>query len=153
MKVKKIMTKTVEVCGESDALSEACKIMWQKDCGVVPIVNKKLKVVGIITDRDIMVAAFLQNKTVSEINCSEIVSEEIISCTSADKVEDVLKLMKKYQVKRLPVVDEKEILEGIISITDILLSSGDDKKMRKKVLKTIEAISKPRPIVLKAIDE
>lgn len=147
------MTKTVEVCGENDALSKACEIMWQKDCGVVPVVDKKSKIVGIITDRDVAIAAFLHNKTVAEIKCSEIVNEKIISCSSADNIENVLKLMKKYQVKRLPVVDEKEKLEGIISITDILLSSGEDKKLRKKVLKTIEAISKPRPIVLKAIDE
>lgn len=147
------MTKTVEVCGENEALSKACEIMWQKDCGVIPVVDKKSKLVGIITDRDIMIAAFLNDKTVAEIKCNEIITKKIISCSAADAVEDALKLMKKYQIKRLPVVDEKEKLEGIISITDILLSSGDDKKLRKKVLKTIEAISKLRPIVLKAIDE
>ena len=153
MKVKKIMTKSVGVCEVNDNLAKAVEVMWQKDCGIVPVVDKKSKVVGTITDRDVTVSVFLQNKTTSEIRTGDVINGKVLTCTSKDKIEKVLKTMKKHQIKRLPVVGKKNKLEGIISITDILLASKKDKKLQKKVLKTLEAIAKPRPIVLKAMNE
>lgn len=152
MKVKKIMTKSVGTCGKNDNLARAVEIMWQKDCGIVPVVDKKSNVVGTVTDRDVAVSVFLQNKTVAEIIIGEIISGKVITCLTKDDVEQVLKLMKKHKIKRLPVTGKNNKLKGIISITDILLAAADDKSLQKKVLKTLEAIGKPRPIVLKQID-
>lgn len=153
MKVKKVMTKSVSVCGEDDNLAKAVQFMWQRDCGIVPVVNKKSKVVGTITDRDVAVSVFLQNKAASLIRIGDVINGKVLTCSSKDKIEKVLKTMRKHQIKRLPVIGKKDKLEGIISITDILLASNKDKKLQKKVLKTLEAIAKPRPIVLKALKE
>ncbi len=151
MKVKKIMTRSVGVCRENDSLAKAVEVMWQKDCGFVPVVDKKSKLVGTITDRDVAVSVFLQNKPASEIKASDVINGKVVTCSSKDKIEKVLKTMKKHQIKRLPVIGKNDKLEGIISITDILLASDKDKSLQKKVLKTLEAIGKPRPIVLKQI--
>ena len=147
------MTKSVGVCGEDDSLTKAVDVMLQKDCGIVPIVNEKSEVVGTITDRDIAVSVFLQCKTACEIRTGDVFNGKVLTCSSKDKIEKVLKTMKKHQIKRLPVVGKNDKLEGIISITDILLASRKDKQLRKKVLKTLEAIAKPLPIVLKAMQE
>lgn len=153
MKVKKVMTRTVGTCSEEDSLAKAVEIMWQKDCGVVPVINKKSKVVGMITDRDIAVSGFLQNKPVYSISVGEVINGKIRTCSSKDKIEAVLKVMQKRQIKRLPVVKKNGKLEGIISITDILLASENNKRLRKMVSKTIRAIAKPRSIVLNAVEE
>ncbi len=152
MKVSKIMTKTVGFCQAEDDLSKAVEIMWQNDCGVVPIVDKESKVVGIISDRDAAIAAFLKKSVLAKISISDHISEKVVTCSEKDNVKKVLKKMKKHQINRLPVVDKKEKLAGIISITDILLAAGKDKSLKKKILKTLEAIGKPRPIVLKAVE-
>ncbi len=153
MKVKKLMTKSVGVCGEEESLAKAVEIMWQKDCGAVPIVNGKSKVIGMVTDRDVAVSVFLQNKPASVIRSADIINRKVLTCSSNDKIEKVLKTMKKRQIKRLPVVDKKRKLKGLISVTDILLASEKDKTLRKKVLRTLKAIAKPRSIVLKNVGE
>lgn len=145
------MTKTVGFCQAEDDLAKAVEIMREKDCGFVPVVNKKSEVIGIVTDRDIAIAVFMQKKTASKISIGDIIDRRIITCSEKDDVEDVLKKMRKHQVKRLPVIDKKEKLSGIISITDILLAARKDKSLKKKIFKTLEAIGKPRPIVLKAV--
>lgn len=152
MKVNKIMTKTVGFCQSKDDLAKAVEIMWQNDCGVVPIVDNESKVVGIISDRDAAVAAFLKKSALEKILISDHINGEVVTCSEKDDVEKVLKKMKKHQINRLPVVDKKEKLAGIISITDILLAAGKDKSLKKNILKALEAIGKPRPIVLKAVE-
>ncbi len=150
MKVNKIMTKNVGFCQAEDDFTKAIEIMWQRDCGVVPVVNKDSEVVGIISDRDAAIAVFLKEKPAADILISNHISEKVVTCSEKDSVKSVLKKMRKHQIKRLPVVDKKEKLSGIISITDILLAAGKDKSLKKKIFKTLEAIAKPRPIVLKA---
>ena len=151
MKVKSIMAKEVGFCHPTDNFSKAVEIMRQKDCGVVPIVDEKKKVVGIITDRDICIALASQNKKASEIKVSEVIKSKIVVCAESDDAETVLKRMKRKQIKRLPVVSKKRELVGILSITDVLLAAEKDKKLRKKVYSTLKAIGKPHPIILKEI--
>ena len=151
MKVSKIMTKTVGFCQPEDNLAEAVKIMWELDCGIVPVVNRKKEVIGTITDRDISVSVFLQNKPPTEILLDDVMTEKVFICSEDEKIESALKKMRKNQVKRLPVVKENGKLCGIISITDILLAAREEKSLRKKIFKTLEEISKPRSIILKEI--
>lgn len=152
MKASKIMTKSVGFCQAPDTLADALKIMWEKDCGIVPVVDAESKVIGTVTDRDAAAAVFLQNKTAAEIEVGEIIEGEAHVCREKDSVEDVLKKMRKKQVKRIPIVDESEKLVGIISVTDVLLAADKEKSLKKKLLKTLAAIAKPRPIVLEAIE-
>ncbi len=151
MKVNKIMTKSVGFCQTDENLAKAVEIMWQKDCGVVPVVDEKQKVVGMITDRDVTVSAFLQNKPPAEILVKEVINGKIVTCSEKDNIKSVLKKMRKKQIKRLPVTNKNGKLVGIISIADILLFARKKKSLRKRVFKTLEAISKPHPIVLKAV--
>ena len=151
MKVKKLMKKGVGFCNPQDNLTDAARVMWQKDCGVVPVVDEDKKIVGMITDRDICISVASREQKASEIKAAELINgKRVISCSPDDKIEDALKKMKRKTVKRLPVIDKEKRLVGILSITDILLAA-DDKSMKKRVLKTLKAIGKPHRIVLKEI--
>ena len=150
MKVRKIMTADVETCSPEDDLAKVVEIMWRRDCGVVPITDDEEKVAGIITDRDIAIASASKNRVLSKIKVADLIGEKIIVCNADDKSEDALKKMRKYKIKRLPVLDETEKLVGILSISDVLLK---DKKSKKTALKVLQNLAKPRPIILTAIAE
>ncbi len=151
MKVRAIMTTDIGFCNLEDSLTKAAKIMWQKDCGVVPLVDEENKVVGMITDRDICIASATQNRKTSDIKAKEMIRGEVFSCAATDNIKTALKKMKKNQLKRLPITGESGELVGILSITDILLCKQKDKKLKKKIYSTLKAIGTTHPIVLKEI--
>ena len=145
------MTKDAVFCTAKDNLATAAELMMRRDCGAVPIVDEEKKIVGIITDRDICIAAASLNVKPAAVKVKDFTGKKIVSCYASDKIEDILKKMKKYQVKRLPVTSQDDILIGIISIADILLATNKHKSLRKKLVSTLKSISKPRPIILREI--
>ena len=147
------MTTDIGFCNLEDNLTKAAEIMWQKDCGVVPIVDEEQKVIGMITDRDICIAAATRNQKTSDIKAKEMINREVISCAANDRLETALKKMRRYQLKRLPITNENSKLVGILSIADILLCEQKAKKLRKKIYLTLKAIGTSRPIVLKEISD
>lgn len=153
MKVKDLMTRDPDFVGAGDTLAKAADIMWQRDCGVVPIVDEEMNVTGMITDRDICRVLTGRNKKAGDIKAGELVSGDIIGCRPGDKITGVLKKMKKNQLHRLPVRDGEKKLVGIISIRDIILASGKKKSLRKKAYSALLRIAKPSSIVLHEISE
>jgi CBS domain-containing protein len=150
MNVKDLMTGEVGTCQPEDSLMAAVAVLWQKDCGVVPVVNHEKFLVGMITDRDICIALATQNRLASEVRVCEIMSRRIVKCTPDDDLKTPLKLMRKHQVKRLPVTDENGILVGLLSISDFLNFPPETKKAKKLfqkgVLRTLQTISHRPPI-------
>lgn len=153
MKIKKLMKTDVGCCNSGDDLTKAVAIMRLKDCGAVPVVDDEKKLVGIVTDRDICLAVAESDKKPSEIKVSEVIKKRIISCSADDNLKTALKKMKRIKVKRLPVVGKNREIVGILSITDFLVSLKKDKSVRKKVYSTLRAIGKPKPIVLREIED
>jgi CBS domain-containing protein len=150
MKVREAMTSDVSYCYQSATLTDAAIIMWQRDCGVVPIVNEQKQIIGMITDRDICIAVATRNQLPSQISVGEIgLKRKIGCCAPDDDAEDALKIMKKYQLRRLPVVNkEDKILLGILSVSDLLryAGKGNNAVSRKKLLVTLKEISSFRPL-------
>ncbi len=144
------MTADAGFCLADETLSKAVEIMRQRDCGAVPVIDGEMKVIGMITDRDIAIAAGSRNQKLSEIKIGEVIREKVVTCFEKDDAEDALKKMRRAKVKRLPVVNENGALVGIISVTDLLLKAP---KLKKKVFSTLKAIVKPRPIVLREVTE
>ncbi len=146
------MTTEVACCGLEDNLTKVVGVMRQKNCGVVPITDAENRLAGIITDRDICLAVTeLPNRKISSVKAKEIIRGEVVACAPEDKIETALKKMRKHQLKRLPVVDKDSQIVGILSVTDVLLSAGKDKDLKKQIYSTLEGIFEPRPIVLKEI--
>lgn len=147
------MTTEVGVCRPSDSLSRAAEIMWAKDCGIVPVIDQYGRAIGVLTDRDIAIAAASRDRRTSEISVFEMHFAPLKVCAIDDDVKDVLRRMRKYRIKRLCVTSDDGRLVGIISLSDILIKAGDKKSVRKLLLSTLSSIAKPAPIVLRAEPE
>jgi CBS domain-containing protein len=121
MLVCEIMTSDVSTCRPTDSLARAAQIMWDRDCGVVPVVNDEGMCIGMVTDRDICFAAFFQDELPKNIQVRGAMSESVTSCYEDDSIETAEQLMCKALVRRLPVIDDDGVLRGIISLNDIAM--------------------------------
>jgi len=128
MRVKDIMMREVATCSPSSDLATVAMIMWNKDCGVVPVTDTEGKPVGMITDRDISIAGATQHRLLSDIPVTAVKDGRIISCSKEQDVKDAIKLMANAKVRRLPVVDGGGRLVGMLSMGDVVANipgSGD----------------------------
>jgi CBS domain-containing protein len=153
MKVKDVMTKAVHSCAAQEPLAKAAAIMWQHDCGCVPLVDKEQKVIGMITDRDICMAAATKNLHQSEITVFETITGQVYACAPGDDIHDAMKTMAKHQVRRLPVINDAGVLAGMLSLNDIVLHAGETKGGHasaiscEDVTQTLKAIDAHRILV------
>ena len=151
MKVQEIMTTDVRTCGPQHTLADAAQIMWDNDCGIVPVVHTGGQLVGVITDRDICMAVATQHRLASEITVGELSAGKVKSCGPNIDVRAALEEMARAQLRRLPVTDAEGNLVGILSLSDIVRHSkkGESKKDRhvphKDVIRTLKALTKPAP--------
>jgi CBS domain-containing protein len=121
MKVKDLMTKTIMACELDTNLAAAALMMWDGDCGALPVVDSQGRVIGILTDRDITMSVATQNILPAEIHVRDVVGKNpIVVCSADDEVNIALKLMGDNQIRRLPVVNEEGRLQGIFSINDAI---------------------------------
>ena len=123
MKVKELMTTDVKRCTLETNLAATAKIMWEGDCGAVPVTDERDRVVGVITDRDICIAAATRPRTEGEIPVRDVISKALYTCAPGDDVRAALETMKARKIRRLPVVEQGGRLVGIVSIHDIALLS------------------------------
>jgi len=153
MKVEQLMTRNVETCRSDDRLSRAAQIMWEHDCGVVPVVaggNGTARVVGMLTDRDICMAAYTQGRSLNDIPVASTMSRHLCSCRPSDAIGVALKVMETNQLRRLPVVDQDDRLVGLLSIADVAGEARHEHGTKTAqvtdatVGETLEAISAPR---------
>ena len=149
MKVEDVMTKEVQFCTPDTNLAAAAMQMWDHDCGTLPVVSDEGSTIGMITDRDICIAAATRHHDIAEISVRELTSGELYSCSSNMTLDDALKIFQRARVRRLPVVDDEGKLEGILSLNDIVLLSQEerDKKVPgvsyADVVNTFKAICAP----------
>lgn len=119
MRVMDLMSRSPVTCKTTDALSVAAKLMWDCDCGAIPVVGEGASVKGMITDRDICMACFTQDKPPSSILVAEAMSDGLFFCSPDGSVADAERIMRRNQVRRLPVLDRRGNLVGILSLADI----------------------------------
>lgn len=121
VRVDQIMTRNVRTCRPGDALSTAAHLMWEGDCGCVPVVDAdggEGRVVGIITDRDICMAGYTQGRPLSAIRVDSAMARRVRSCRPTDSVGEALNVLRQHQIRRLPVVDNGGRLVGMLSLAD-----------------------------------
>ena len=123
MKVKELMTTDVKRCSLETNLAAAAKIMWEGDCGAVLVTDERNHVIGVITDRDICIAAATRPRPEGEILVKDVISKALYTCTPGDDLRSALETMKTRKVRRLPVVEQGGRLAGIVSIHDIAVQS------------------------------
>ena len=148
MKVKEIMCSDPATCTPETNLAAAAMLMWDKDCGTLPVVEDGGKVVGMINDRDICMAAATKDRAPAEIAVSEVINNTARTCQPETDIREALRIIGQEQVRRLPVVDREGRLQGILSLSDIVLhaESGADKSKELSaaaILETFKAVCAP----------
>jgi CBS domain-containing protein len=137
--VRDVMTPNPECVTERDTVRDAARIMQKNDTGVVPVVEGR-KIIGMITDRDIVVRLIADGKDASRATIRDAMTRQVRSVREDAPVEEVLNLMSDSQVRRVPVVNSSDELVGIVSFGDLATKTG-----RGKVGETIRDISGAPP--------
>ena len=144
MKVSEIMTKNPRTVSPDTPVSEAARVMKEEDVGLVPVVERvggaetRGRLVGVVTDRDIAVRHVAEGRS-ADSPVSEVMSGGVKTCTPDDSVDDAMTLMGNEQVRRIPIVDERGSLVGVVAQADVVRMNGKDGKAEK----TVEQISRP----------
>lgn len=129
MKVNHVMTYDVDTCRPDTNLSMAAMQMWKGDFGILPVLQDGGKVVGVITDRDICMAAATKHRDPATIRVKEVISGQVYACSPDTDIQRALKIMKRRQVRRLPIINaDDRKLAGILSINDLALKAKADGK-------------------------
>lgn len=123
MKIRELMTHHTKCVHTSDTAYEAVRVMEDYNVGAVPVVERGA-VIGMITDRDICFSAFRRNKRLDEMTIASCMTPSPAICRQDDDASVARTLMKRHHVHRLPVVDAKKRLVGIVSVTDLARHAG-----------------------------
>ena len=137
--VRDAMTRNVRTATPAQSLTDAARMMKSEDAGAIPVVEDG-RLVGIVTDRDIVVRAVAEGIDPSMLLISDVVTRPVIAVMPGQDLEEALALMAQYQVRRLPVVEEDDEVVGILAQADIALNVKE-----KRAGETLEEISKPTP--------
>ena len=119
MKVREVMTSSVDWVTPDTKVVEVAQLMKKDDVGSIPICQDN-NLVGIITDRDIVLNVVAAGKNTNNVSCKDIMSTDIISVTADQDVHEAANLMSKYQIRRLPVLEKGELV-GIVAIGDLAI--------------------------------
>ena len=138
MKAQDIMTKNPSCVTPDTPVQDAARLMKTEDVGIIPVVESKgsKKLVGVITDRDIAIRVVAEGASASS-SVRDVMTSNIRTSSPDDSVQDVMELMGREQVRRIPIVDRGELV-GIIAQADIVREADD-----KRAEKTVEKISEP----------
>lgn len=140
MKVKDIMTRDPRSCTPDTSVAAAAHLMWDADCGILPVVEDG-RLVGVVTDRDLYIALATRNARPAELTIGEVATRTVTTCAPEDDVHAAMEQMKLARVRRLPVVGFGDTLLGILSLDDIVLAAGPDRPVRsEEVVGVLQAI-------------
>jgi len=121
MRVVDVMMGTPYQCRPDANLGMATELLWNGNCGFLPVVSEEGKVVGVVTDRDICVALGTRNRVAAELNVADVMTQKVCWCAPEDEIHVALQTMREGHVRRLPVVTKNGALVGVISIDDVLV--------------------------------
>ncbi len=138
--VRDVMTPNPECVSDGDSIRDAARIMKDSDTGIVPVVDGK-KIIGLITDCDIVVRGVAEGRNIDNLRVNEIMTKSVRSVREDATVNEALEMMGSAEIRRITVVNANDELVGIVSIGDISTNTNAD----GKVGKTLESISEAPP--------
>lgn len=148
MRVNDVMTAQAVTCRTSDTLAQAAQLMWDHDCGCIPIVDDDQHVVGMVTDRDVCMAGLHAGQPLREIQVHEAMAHDPVTCRPDDDVSEAQEVMGKARVRRLPVTDAAGRLVGVLSLHDLALAAAQERRWfsgvtMRDVARTFAEVSRP----------
>jgi CBS domain-containing protein len=139
LRCRDIMTRQVTTCDRGTPIYDVARRMRDEDVGALPLVDQTGKLEGIVTDRDIVVSGLNSSKTDAELKAGDCMSTDLFTANQNDRVVDVIREMGDHKVRRVPVVDSRNRLVGIISMADISIQTNRDMELAD----SLEEISQP----------
>jgi CBS-domain-containing membrane protein len=148
MYVEELMTSCIWACTPETTLDQAVKLMEEHDCGWLPVVpgRGRYSVVGVITDRDICLAAHHLGTSLKNVLVREVMSVDVATCSLKDKVSTAWSVLRRSQVRRLPVLDDEGQLVGLVTLAQLARFTGERAPFgvsTTQVAKTLASISRP----------
>lgn len=125
MKVKQAMHAGVEWCAPDTPLSEIARMMRDGDIGAVPI-GENDRLIGMVTDRDIVCRGFADGKDPASLTAREVMTQGIVYCSEDQNLEDAVHIMEKRRIRRMPVLDSKKRMTGMLSLGDLSHAAGHE---------------------------
>jgi CBS domain-containing protein len=154
MRAQDLMTSPTITCHVNDPLNVAAARMWDADIGALPVVNDDGKVTGVITDRDICMAAYTQCRTLDSMLVNSAMAKHVISARPDAQLSEIEELMARNQVRRIPIVDDLGKPIGIVSMNDLAIESVQPdtatKHAASKLAHTLAAVCQPRALAQEA---
>lgn len=138
MQIKDLMTREVDLIGPAMKINEASRLMRDDDVGILPV-QKDDRLVGMITDRDIVIRAVAEGKNPALTPVGEAMSEKILYCFEDQSAEEVAENMGANRIRRLPVLNRDKRLVGIVSLGDLSVKGAP-----RHAGEALEQISEPR---------
>ncbi|MCW8196757.1 CBS domain-containing protein [Proteobacteria bacterium 005FR1] len=136
MLVKEIMQTDVARCHVDTNLQAVALLMWNHDCGAIPVVDSADRPIGVVTDRDIAMGCSLNNRALSDMRAGDVIGNRpLFSCRESDELDAALGLMRDYKIRRLPVIDDSETLRGMLSLSDLIQAAQKNPSRSKTVKK------------------
>ncbi|HUR79914.1 MAG TPA: CBS domain-containing protein [Thermoanaerobaculia bacterium] len=136
--IRDVMTPNPECVSEKDSLRDVARIMKDQDTGVVPVVEGK-RIIGLITDRDIVVRGLAEGKDLENTRVNELMTKSVRTVREDASLNEVLTAMGNSEIRRVPVVNSNDELVGIVSLGDIAAQGNQDGKVGKAVENISEA--------------
>lgn len=146
MKVNEIMSPEVKCCSIDTSLDAVAMMMWEGDCGSIPVIDENNKPIGVVTDRDIAMSCALNHKAPWELSVATImINQQVRTCLDTDDMSTALAIMEDNKVRRLPVINTEGRLTGFLSIDDIIFRSEKGKSKTglsyETAMNTLKAVS------------
>jgi CBS domain-containing protein len=120
MNVKDVMTREVRSVRMADRLDAAARLMWEQDCGIAPVVDSSNVLVGVLTDRDLCMATYTQGRPFAEIPVTAVMARMLRTIKPDDTLATAMGVLQQAQVHRLPVVDARGVLVGLLAVNDLV---------------------------------
>jgi CBS-domain-containing membrane protein len=147
MTINDVMAHSVVTCPIGDTMENAARLMWEFDCGMIPIVQDDGRLAGVVTDRDICMAAYTQGRPLRTIPIASGMAHRPIAAHADDAIEDAENLFRDNQIRRLPVLDADGRPVGVLSLSDIVRAAAQSPRagLDRVLVETLAAVSEPRP--------
>ena len=142
---RELMTRDVATVHPDDPIERAARLMRECDCGALPVVNDTGRLIGMITDRDITIRLVARGRDPRSCRISDAMTRKTFACHEWDDVEDAMEAMAHHQVRRMPIIDDRDRVVGILSQADLAQFVGRSRRPgeRRAIADVLRAVSEP----------
>jgi CBS domain-containing protein len=140
-----VMTRGVATVHPDDSAQHAAQMMGDCDCGAIPVVDWQNRMIGMVTDRDIAIRLVANGMNPARARVDDCMTDEVFACHVDDPLENCMRAMSRHQIRRLPILDDRSRVVGIVSQADIAQHAAENRGAgeRRAVTDVLCAVSEP----------